>query len=114
VVTYYAPESVAEFLKTACIDEGILPPSIIIFSGRGYYLKWFYTNPIPRATLPRWNALQRELVLRLSKYGADAAAKDASRILRIVTSVNSKSGQIFLLLKCTNLHNKSLTLFRRS
>lgn len=102
----YAPESVAEFLKTACIDEGILPPSIIIFSGRGYYLKWFYTNPIPRATLPRWNALQRELVLRLSKYGADAAAKDASRILRIVTSVNSKSGQIVRVVGATYEQDK--------
>jgi hypothetical protein len=44
--------------------------------------------------LPRWNACQRYLIDRLAGLGADPAAKDASRVLRLVNTVNSKSGEV--------------------
>ncbi|SQB36449.1 Uncharacterised protein [Citrobacter koseri] len=46
------------------------------------------------AALPRWNACQKHLVSKLSSLGADPAAKDASRVLRLVNTVNTKSGNI--------------------
>ncbi len=49
---------------------------------------------IPRQALPRWNACQRYLIDRLSALGADPQAKDASRVLRLVDTVNTKSGNI--------------------
>lgn len=77
-----------------CDDLGIPPPSMTVFSGRGVQVKWLLENPLPRAALPRWNACQRVLVERLKDLGADPQAKDASRVLRLVQTVNSKNGKV--------------------
>ena len=61
----------------------------MIHSGRGVYLKWLLKSPLPQAALPRWNAVQRELVSRLVDFGADPKARDASRVLRLVTTCNT-------------------------
>ena len=62
----------------------------MIHSGRGVYLKWLLKMPLPQAALPRWNAVQRELVSRLADLGADPKARDASRVLRLVTTCNTR------------------------
>ena len=88
-----SPESLTWALIEFCRQEGLPPPSLVLFSGRGLYAKWLLTIPVPRQALPRWNACQRQLVNRLSEFGADMGAKDASRVLRVVNTVNSKSGE---------------------
>lgn len=75
-----------------CDDEGIPRPSLIAYSGRGLYLKWLYSGTLPRQALPRWNAVQRRLVEVFQRFGADPRAKDASRVLRLMGTTNSKSG----------------------
>lgn len=77
-----------------CAEGGLPPPSVLIYSGRGIQAKWLLEGTIPRQALPRWNACQRYLVDRLAHVGADPMAKDASRVLRIVETVNSKSGEV--------------------
>jgi hypothetical protein len=42
----------------------------------------------------RWNLAQRNLVERFEHLGADAGAKDASRVLRLEGTRNSKSGEV--------------------
>ena len=71
-------------------DVGIPPASLVIHSGRGVYLKWLLKSPLPQAALPRWNAVQRELVSRLAEFGSDPKARDASRVLRLVSTCNTK------------------------
>lgn len=88
------PEQQSDALIHFCESEGIPSPSIVIFSGRGLQAKWLLDTALPRQALPRWNACQRELVDRLSMIGADQMAKDASRVLRLVNTVNTKSGEI--------------------
>lgn len=88
------PEELAEFVLFHCAEEGIPTPSMLIFSGRGIQAKWLLEGTLPRAALPRWNACQRYLIDRLKVVGADVGAKDASRVLRLVETVNSKSNQI--------------------
>lgn len=78
----------------ACDRRGIPHPSVIIRSGRGIYAKWILDGTIPRQALPRWNRVQAELVGMLEHLGADPGAKDASRVLRIVGTVNTKSGAV--------------------
>lgn len=89
-----APEQQAASLIYFCEQEGIPRPSLIIFSGRGLQAKWLFEYSIPRAVLLRWNACQKRLVEALASYGADPAAKDAARVLRLVETVNSKSGEV--------------------
>lgn len=76
-----------------CADNGIPLPSLVVFSGRGLQAKWLLTGALPRAALPRWNACQKALVKALEPLGADKQARDASRVLRLVESVHSVSGQ---------------------
>ncbi len=87
------PAALAEAILYGCADEGIPPPSIIIFSGQGLQAKWLLDSALPRDALPRWNACQRFLIDRLSYWGADPAARDASRVLRLVNTTNSKTGR---------------------
>ena len=70
------PEEVSLSVRTFLHDEGIPAASLIVSSGRGLYLKWLFETPIPQSALPRWNAVQRELVERLQGFGADPMAKD--------------------------------------
>lgn len=89
-----SPDQLAASVLYHCADEGVPTPSLLVFSGRGIQAKWFLDRPLPRQALPRWNACQRHLVDRLAALGADPAAKDASRVLRLVDTVNSKSGEV--------------------
>ena len=77
-----------------CDAEDIPRPSIVVHSGRGIQPKWLYSNPIPRGALPRWNAVEENLVKRLVPYGVDSCARDAARVLRVVRTVNSRSGTV--------------------
>lgn len=89
-----SPEKLTEQLLRFCESQKLPEPSIIVFSGRGLQAKWLLQTALPQAALPRWNALQDVLNARLAAFGADAKAMDASRVLRLVQTVNSKSGQI--------------------
>lgn len=74
-------------------DKGVPLPSLMLDSGRGLQLKWLLDTAIPRQALPRWNAIQKYLVASLEDFGADARAKDASRVLRLVNTVNTKANK---------------------
>ncbi|WP_262375327.1 replication protein [Pseudomonas proteolytica] len=88
------PEKLAASVLYFCNEAGVPAPSMLIYSGRGIQAKWLLYGTIPRQALPRWNACQRYLVDRLAHIGADPMAKDASRVLRTVETVNSKSGEV--------------------
>lgn len=88
------PQQQVAALLYHCQQEGIPEPSLVVYSGRGLQAKWLLDHPLPRRALPRWNACQRILIDRLACLGADPQARDASRVLRVVQTVNSKSGEI--------------------
>ena len=81
-----------------CDDEGIPRPTFIIFSGRNLYGKYLHERPLPRQAVTRWNAVQRRLVDLFQRFGADHRAKDASRVLRLMGTTNTKSGKIVRVL----------------
>lgn len=83
---------VARMVLLECDDFGIPKPSCIIHSGRGLYLKWFWRQPVPSSEAGRAVAINKALVQFFRDFGADRAAVDMSRILRVVGSVNSRSG----------------------
>ena len=89
-----SPEQLADSVLYFCHQEGIPTPSLLVFSGRGIQAKWLLESAVPRPALPRWNACQRYLVDRLKEAGADVGAKDASRVLRLIDTVNTKSGEV--------------------
>ncbi len=80
-------------VRMFCDDEGIPQPTMIISSGRGYYLKWMWDQPLPRRLAGVFTAVLGNLVDRFAHFGSDTKCKDISRILRVVGTVNSKSGE---------------------
>ena len=96
------PDQLAASVLYFCDEEGLPAPSVLIYSGRGIQAKWLLDGTIPRQALPRWNACQRFLVDRLAHVGADPMAKDASRVLRTIETVNSKSGEACRVVHVTN------------
>jgi len=87
-----SPQQLADSFIYFCREELIPEPSVIIYSGRGIQVKWLFNKSLPRGALPRWNACQRSLVEKMGFIGADPAAKDASRVLRLINTTNTKSG----------------------
>jgi len=78
--------AVLDFLQA----RGLPMPSLIVESGRGLHLYW-PMDAAPKQSLPVWQAVQDELVKQLAQVGADSSARDCTRVLRIVGSVNSKN-----------------------
>jgi hypothetical protein len=68
-------------------------PSLLVESGRGLHLYW-KLQATPSQALPVWQAIQDELIRKLTPFGADAAARDCARVLRLVGSVNSKNNAV--------------------
>ncbi len=76
-----------EFALAALEAAGIPEPNAIIYTGRGAHLYWLIKRTDGRA-LPRWQACQRRLVKLCS---GDRMSADATRVLRVVGTVNSKA-----------------------
>ena len=89
-----SPDQIAGLIREHCRENGRNPPSLIEFSGRGIYLKWLWKAPVPKAAAGKAVAVNRALVRRFASFGADPVCVDVSRILRVIGTVNSKSGEI--------------------
>jgi hypothetical protein len=62
-------------------------PNMVVYTGRGAHLYWLFGRT-PAAALPRWQVAQR----RLGQIaGADIQALDATRVLRLIGTQNSKA-----------------------
>lgn len=81
------PYQVLDVVLEKLAAAEIPPPTLAISSGRGLYLIWQHEH-IRRTALPRWNACQRQLCQLLKPFGADAQAKDAARVLRVIGTRN--------------------------
>lgn len=72
------------------IEAAAIPtPNAIIYTGRGVHLYWLIERT-SAAALPRWQACQRELIRILH---GDKQAADVTRVLRVVGTINSKTGR---------------------
>lgn len=78
-------------LESNYFNKVIPTPNLIIGSGRGLTLIWLIER-VPYMALPLWKAVQEYLYSQLKEFGADRKALDATRVLRVAGSINSKSG----------------------
>jgi DNA-binding CsgD family transcriptional regulator len=83
---------IVDRLLAACTLYGVRPPSLVLASGRGFYAKWIFSTAIDARALVRWQMVEEMLIAKLSQFGADSAAKDGARVLRLVGTTNTKSG----------------------
>lgn len=71
----------------ALTDAKLPVPNIIVSSGTGLHLYWLL-EPLPPQALPVWQRCQDALIRALKPLGADSAAKDCTRLLRVVGTRN--------------------------
>lgn len=76
------------------LELGIPRPNVVVYSGGGCHLYWCYQRMLPSKAGKVWQAVQKHLVGQLSSFGADPAARDPSRVLRIVGTKHEKYRQI--------------------
>ena len=79
-----------ERLVDRAVFAGIPRPTHIVHSGRGLYIKWLLDAPVPDSHLEMWELVQLRLNQLYEDVGADIAARDSARVLRVVNTVNSK------------------------
>ena len=88
-----SPMALVDGLLRHCENIRLPEPSIIVFSGNGLQAKWLFDKPLPQMALPRWQRVQQELCRQFLPFGADARARDVSRVLRVVGTQNSSGGE---------------------
>lgn len=88
-----SPEQMAIILKNFCNGKGYPEPSLIVFSGRGLQIKWLLKTPLSAKEHPKWRAVQLSICEKFKQFGADSNALDASRLLRLEGTKNTKSGE---------------------
>ena len=88
-------EELIEKVLKYCFDNKIPEPNLIIYSGNGFYLKWLFSAKCNRYefTLDKYKIAQKAINSLFQFLGADPKALDASRVLRLPGSVNSKTGK---------------------
>lgn len=97
------PDEVASLVIDRCREIGI-PPTSIQSSGRGLYVKWAFNQMVGPSGAARVRALNRRLVQLFADFGADPAACDVSRVLRVPGSINSKTGAF-----CTTIYSDPIS-----
>ena len=88
--TGFTKEQILMNLNENYFGKNIPIPNLIIDSGRGLYLIWLIKK-VPSMALPLWKAVEEYFYRTLKEFGADIQALDATRILRIPGSINSKT-----------------------
>ena len=88
--TKFTKEQIIMNLEGNYFNKIIPATNYIIDSGRGLALIWLI-NKVPSQALPLWKAIEEYLYNQLKEFGADRQALDATRILRVPGSINSKS-----------------------
>ena len=86
----FTKEQIIMNLEENYFNKTIPATNYILDSGRGLALIWLI-NKVPSKALPLWKAIEEYLYNKLKEFGADRQALDATRILRVPGSINSKS-----------------------
>lgn len=76
------------------VNQNVIPePTRIIDSGNGLYIMWDI-KAVPYKALPLWQALEDKFCNELKTLGTDAKCRDATRVLRVVGSINGKNNEL--------------------
>ena len=70
-------------------SAGIPTPNFSVHSGKGVHLYWTFDRIVPAKAFTRWRACLKVMIELLAKVGADESVKDATRVLRLVGTINS-------------------------
>lgn len=111
-------EEVSAVILCSLHDEGIPHPTVMVSSGRGFYLLWKLTSSHDKTAKPyesikalkRWKRLNRTLSERLKEFDADLSiCEDPARLLRVPGTMNSAANARVNIIR--NLPDLTYTLY---
>jgi hypothetical protein len=102
-------DAIATDLLHHCDETATPRPSAITCSGRGLQLKWCFDRVVGREHVGKMVALNRALTRRLSSFGGDPRATDASRLLRVTGSLHSGASRMVEVLHLEESDGKTIT-----
>ena len=82
----------AEIIIDAMKKINMPHPNIVVATGHGLQLWWKFQEAAEYGYRDVWIAVQNMIYKALSKFGADSAATDASRVFRVPGTINVKAG----------------------
>jgi len=97
-----SPEDVTEKVLSRCRSAGV-PLPLIISSGRGLYAYWVLDKRLDVSAdkvenVRTWKTVQNRLMGVLRDFGVDPKVCDLTRVLRLVGTVNEKTGAVVRVL----------------
>lgn len=102
---------IIELLK---MDIYYFEPSFYIDSGRGLYLIWLLEDTYATQKSKKfWKQIEKTLIQIFSEFGADKKVSDVARVLRLVGSKNSKTGEIVKIIQPKSDYNRDKFDIRR-
>lgn len=83
-------------------------PSFYIDSGRGLYIIWLLENTYATTASKRyWKQIEKTLIDVFSDYGSDKKVSDVARVLRLIGTKNSKTGNTVKIIQSVNYYDTS-------
>lgn len=85
------PQKVIDAILIQCKQHSMPLPSFIVSTGHGLHLWWMLLAPMDSRFIRVWDEIQNSIYLEFKPFGADSAAKDGARYLRVPGTVNAKN-----------------------
>lgn len=107
-------DDVLEGIEFLIQTERILRPTFLVSSGRGLYVIWKIED-VPgyyKKTKNMYNHVQDYLVETFADLGADTAAKDIARVLRVPGTRNTKNNQRVEIIEYNEQARYTMSMFR--
>ena len=89
------PQEVSRAIVRTCEESRIAPP-LVIHTGNGAYAYWSLSKRLDAGSEvieQRWKSVQARLMWVLRDFAPDLKVKDLTRVLRVVGTVNAKTGK---------------------
>lgn len=86
-----APQIIVKYILHQCKQHEMPLPSFIVSTGHGLHIWWMLTVPVDSRFIRVWDEIQNQIYLEFKSFGADSAAKDGSRYLRVPGTINAKN-----------------------
>lgn len=86
-----SPQEMTDTIFAFCRKYNVPLPTAAVSTGHGLHIWWMFRKPVDASYLPVWEAVQSAICDSFARFGADPAAKDAARVLRIPGTANTKN-----------------------
>lgn len=85
------PQTIIDCILRQCREHEMPLPSFIVSTGHGLHIWWMLSLPVDARFMRVWDEIQNQIYLEFRSFGADSAAKDGARYLRVPGTVNAKN-----------------------